>query len=169
MRIERTVIADIPMVEKIYSEARAYQFQQSGYGWPVFSKSFIENEITEKRHFKVLGKDDEMAGVFSIVKAEPIIWNDKDGKEAIYLHRMAIRNSYRGKNIAKKVVDWAMVEAWKNKKKFIRIDTWANNEALTDYYRKLGFEWIGKKQLPPTSDLPEHYNNIEVNLFEIRL
>ena len=169
MRIERTVIADIPEVEKIYSEARAYQFQQSGYAWPVFSKSFIEKEIIDKRHFKVLDKDDEMAGVFSIVKAEPIIWNDKDGKEAIYLHRMAIRNSYRGKNIAKKVVDWAMVEAWKNKKKFIRIDTWANNEALTDYYRKLGFEWIGKKQLPPTSDLPEHYNNIEVNLFEMKL
>jgi|LSQX01.2.fsa_nt_gb ribosomal protein S18 acetylase RimI-like enzyme len=169
MRIERTVIADIPEVEKIYSEARAYQFQQSGYAWPVFSKSFIEKEIIDKRHFKVLDKDDEMAGVFSIVKAEPIIWNDKDGKEAIYLHRMAIRNRYRGKNIAKKVVDWAMIEAWKNKKKFIRIDTWANNEALTGYYQKLGFERVGKRQLPPQSDLPEHYNNIEVNLFEMKL
>lgn len=169
MRIDRTIIADIPTVEMIYSEARAYQFQQTGYGWPVFSKSFIEKEIIDKRHFKVLDKDDEMAGVFSIVKAEPIIWNDKDGKQAIYLHRMAIRNRYRGKNIAKKVVDWAMVEAWKNKKKFIRIDTWANNDALTDYYQKLGFERVGRRQLPTQSDLPEHYNNIEVNLFEIRL
>lgn len=62
-----------------------------------------------------------------------------------------------------------MTEAWKNKKKFIRIDTWANNEALTVYCQKLGFERVGKRQLPPQSDLPEHYNNIEVNLFEIRL
>lgn len=62
-----------------------------------------------------------------------------------------------------------MTEAWKHKKKFIRVDTWANNDTLTDYYRKLGFEWVGKRQLPPQSDLPEHYNNIEVNLFEIKL
>jgi ribosomal protein S18 acetylase RimI-like enzyme len=169
MRIKRTILADIPIVEKIYSEARAYQFQQTGYGWPIFSHSFIAQEIAEKRHYRVLDTDDEMAGVFSIVKAEPIIWNDKDGNQAIYLHRMAIRNRYRGNNIAKEVVEWAKTEAWKHKKKFIRVDTWANNDALTDYYQKLGFEWVGKKKLPPQSDLPEHYNHIEVNLFEIRL
>ena len=115
-----------------------------------------------------------MVGVFSIVKAEPIIWNDKDGKQALYLHRMAIRKPVQREQYCKEVVNWAMTEAWKHKKNLYELILGQNNEALTDYYRKLGFEWVGKKQLPPTSDLPEHYNNIriyliEVNLFEIRL
>jgi len=169
MKIECTTTADIPVVEKIYAEARAYQLQQTGHGWPVFSPSFIEKEIIEKRHFKVVDEEDRIAGVFSIVNAEPVIWGDAEGKEAIYLHRMATLDKYRGKSIAKKIVEWAAIEAWESKKKFIRIDTWADNEALTAYYQHLGFKFVKKTILPPESDLPEHYYNIEVNLFEMKL
>jgi len=169
MRIEQTIITDISSVEKIYTEAIAYQHQQTGYSWYPFSPSFIKQEIEEKRHFKVVTDEDEIAGVFSVMNVDPIIWNDDKGKEAIYLHRMAILNNYRGKNIAKRVVEWAMIEAFKCKKKFIRIDTWASNKKLITYYQNLGFRLIGKKQLPPKSNLPAHYNNIEVSLFEIKL
>jgi N-acetylglutamate synthase and related acetyltransferases len=168
MKIVHTTIADIPMVEEIYSEARAYQQQLTGYSWPVFSRSFIEQEIKETRHYKVVDEEGRIAGVFSIVFAEPVIWNDQEG-EALYLHRMASLKKYHGNNIARKIVDWAMLEARKLNRNYLRLDTWANNEGLTAYYQRLGFEWVGKKKLPPESDLMDHYNNLEVNLFQIRL
>lgn len=169
MEIERTMRDDLPSVLEIYRQARAYQYQQTGYGWPEFPVSFIEAEIREKRHFRVLDEQGEIAGVLSVVYTEPVIWNDSGGKEALYLHRMAIPNRYRGKSIAAKMIAWAVTEAGKQNRKYVRLDTWANNEMLTAYYQRLGFALIGKKQLPPKSDLPDHYHNIEVNLFEIRL
>lgn len=169
MKIVRTQNSDIKSVQQIYQEARDYQLKTVGYGWSVFSKEFILQEISEKRHYKAVDLRKEIVGVFSVVYSEPLIWDDYEGTEAIYLHRMAIKNKFRGSGFAKQVIEWTIIEAWKHKKNFIRIDTWANNQALTGYYQKLGFKWVGKKQLPPTSDLPGHYNNIEVNLFEMKL
>jgi|SRR5690554_5344 len=169
MKIVRTQNSDITSVQQIYQEARDYQLKTVGYGWSVFSKEFILKEISEKRHYKAVDLYNEITGVFSVVYSEPLIWDDYEGTKAIYLHRMAMKNRFRGSGFAKRIIEWAIIEAWKRKKNFIRIDTWANNQALTDYYQKLGFKWVGKKQLPPTSDLPRHYNNIEVNLFEMKL
>lgn len=169
MKIERTLPDEIPSVHEIYRQARAYQYRQTGYGWPEFPSSFIEAEIKEKRHFKVLDSLGEIAGIFSVVYAEPVIWNDSDGKEAMYLHRMAIQNRYRGKSIAGEMIAWAIAEARQQKRQYLRLDTWAINEALTAYYQRLGFILIEKRQLPAKSDLPDHYHGIEVNLFEIQL
>lgn len=169
MKIAPTHPDDIYFVQKIYMEARAYQYKKTGYGWHGFSRDLIESEIAEKRHFKIVDEEGEIAGIFSVVYTEPVIWNDTEGKEAIYLHRMATGDRHRGREAAKRIVEWATGEARRQKKKFVRIDTWADNTALTAYYRRLGFVPAGKKQLPPESDLPEHYNNIEVSLFEIKI
>ncbi len=169
MRIERTTNGDLTHVEGIYQEARAYQFQQSGYGWPIFERSFIMGEILEKRHYKIIDEKGQMVAVFSTVNTEPVIWDDSHGTEAIYLHRMAVRGAYRGQNIVGKILDWAMAKARMEGKKYIRVDTWANNRALTDYYQRLGFKWMGKRKLPPKSELPPHYHGIEVNVFEIKV
>ncbi|MGN6352484.1 MAG: GNAT family N-acetyltransferase [Parafilimonas sp.] len=169
MQIVTTTLNDIDSVKEIYSAARHYQLQQTGYGWPVFADDFIEQEIKEKRHFKVLDDAGEIAGIFSVVNEEPVIWDDTDGKEAIYLHRMAVSSRHRGKQIAAEMVNWAKKRAIEQNKKFVRIDTWSDNEALKSYYRHLGFALVGKKSISSDTGLPEHYNNIEVNLFEIKL
>jgi Acetyltransferases len=167
MHIRNTLISELPLVEAIYAEARAYQLLQSGYSWPVFERAFIENEILENRHYVLDDGQGVLAAVFSIVWKEPEIWNDTKGNEAIYLHRMVICNQYRGQQLTRKIIDWAIVMAQQLHKKFVRVDTWAQNKQLTNYYQRLGFQWVGRRKLPPQSHLPKHYNNIEVNLFQI--
>lgn len=167
LTISLTKPDDIPTVEEVYREARAFQLKQSGYGWPVFSRSFIAEEIAASRHFKLVDDDNTIAGVFSIVYTEPVIWNDTDESTAIYLHRMAILDKYRGHSIARLVIDWAIAKARRQHKQYVRMDTWADNKMLTQYYQQLGFTLAGKKKLPPDSALPAHYNNIELHLFEI--
>lgn len=169
MVIQPTGIKDLPEVLDIYTEAREYQQAHFKKSWPVFPDTFVSAEIRERKHFKMIAEKETIAAVFSIVRSEPVIWNDPDGKMAMYLHRMAVRNAYKGQGIASRIIDWAITTAREEGRKYLRLDTWADNDALRAHYQKLGFRLSGKTQLPLESDLPKHYSGIEVNLFEISI
>lgn len=164
-----STLHDIPEIEEIYTEARAFQQQHFGRWWPVFTREFIADEIKNKEHLKITTAQGMIAAVFSVVKAEPVIWNDREGKAALYLHRMAVRDSCRGQGIAGRIVEWTKTKARKQERSYVRLDTWADNEHLALYYQRLGFKPVGRRQLPTESDLPGHYSDLEVSLFEIKL
>lgn len=48
-------------------------------------------------------------------------------------------------NLIKK---WAAQHALDNDKKFIRMDTWGDNENLKEYYLKCGFVFAGRRGSP---------------------
>lgn len=169
MEIKSTSAKSIHLVQRIYQEARAYQYKKTGYGWPFFSNQIIENEIREKQHFTILYNNKIIAGVFTILNIEPAIWEDMNGYEAIYLRRLAIRDQYRGKKLGAAAVEWAIIEAKKLNKKYIRIDLESGNEKLITHFQTLGFKSAGTKDLIPGKDLPTDYNIIEVNLLEMKL
>jgi hypothetical protein len=49
------------------------------------------------------------------------------------------------------------------------MDTCGKNERLISYYRDCGFEFLEMKKLNDTTQLPTHYHNADVCLFEIKL
>lgn len=63
--------------------------------------------------------------------------------------------------------DWAIAHAKQEHKKFLRMDTWGNNESLRNYYISCGYRYIGQKDLEQTEGLPGHYGGSHLSLFEI--
>jgi hypothetical protein len=57
--------------------------------------------------------------------------------------------------------------AIQNNKKFIRLDTVGENQKLIQHYTSFGFNFLGLSQLTNTADLPKHYHNATVSLFEL--
>lgn len=49
------------------------------------------------------------------------------------------------------------------------MDTVRENASLTSYYQKCGFEFLGPSKLDNTNELPAHYHNATVSLFQITL
>ncbi|WP_308302160.1 hypothetical protein [Psychroflexus sp. MES1-P1E] len=47
------------------------------------------------------------------------------------------------------------------------MDTVGENVGLINYYKKCGFDFLGLSILKETSELPAHYNNATVSLFQI--
>jgi hypothetical protein len=136
--------------------------------WPEFERKLIEKEIAEKRHWKIVaGK--ETACVFSVVYNDPLIWEERDRDPAIYLHRIATNPLFKGQKIMNVITNWAGHHAAEHGKKFLRMDTWGDNEKLKAYYISCGFNYLGKKQLPQPNDLPQHYWGITLSLFEKKL
>ena len=49
------------------------------------------------------------------------------------------------------------------------MDTVGENLSLINYYKKCGFDFLGLSKLKDTLDLPSHYHNSTVCLFQIKI
>lgn len=67
------------------------------------------------------------------------------------------------------MLNWAKQLALQKYLKFIRIDTWAENNRLIDYYKSFGFEFIENYTITDAAELPTPNRNLNVALLEMKL
>src|ERR1700740_611734 len=116
MEIINSNMEDLDSIFYLFSTAINYQ-KKKGYNlWPEFSRKMIEEEITEKRHWKII-EDRKIICIFSVVYSDPIIWGEERNKQAaVYLHRITINPEYKGKGMMKVIRKWALDHAAQNNK-----------------------------------------------------
>jgi ribosomal protein S18 acetylase RimI-like enzyme len=128
----------------------------------------IETEIKERRHWKIV-MDGTIVCIFSTSTDDSLIWGKKDNESALYLHRIATEPDHRGNNYVPIILEWVKANAKKAGIKFIRLDTFSENQKLVDYYLKCGFTLLRIVSLKKSKHLPKHYHNASLGLFEIRI
>ena len=168
MIIENSVMADAVEIARLYESARDLQKIKGAVCWPLFDKKLIETEITEGRHWKIV-IDTQIACVWATTFSDPQIWEERNADASVYIHRIATNPIYRGQNLVKEIVRWAKVYAEKNEKEFIRLDTVGENKELIRHYQKCGFDFLGIFNLTNTDQLPAHYHNAGVSLFQMKV
>ncbi len=168
MEFLNSAIEDLDEIFRLYDLAVEFQKRVFDKSWLPFEREFIETEIAEKRHWKIL-IDDKIACIFSIAFADPLIWKERGREPAIYIHRIAINPEFRGWKFVPRIVEWARDYAKSLGKKFVRMDTWGDNQKLIDYYTDCGFEFLGVVTADEIEKLPKHYEGITLSLFEMKL
>lgn len=158
---------DIDIIFDFYDMAIAHQKKVFNKHWQGFSRELVQTEIAENRQYKIL-VNGEIACVFAVTFNDQLIWGERD-QDAIYIHRIVTHPNFRGYSFVKEIIKWAKKYSAENKIKYIRMDTWADNEKLLDYYTSCGFEYVGMVTLQKTDGLPKHYEGISLSLFEIVL
>lgn len=158
---------DIDIIFGFYDLAVAHQKKVFNKHWQGFSRELVQTEIAEKRQYKIL-VNGELACVFAVTFNDPLIWGDRD-HDSIYIHRIVTHPGFRGYAFVKEIIKWARKYSLDNGLKYIRMDTWADNEKLLDYYTSCGFEYVGVVTMQKTDGLPKHYEGISLGLFEIAL
>ncbi|MEP6710869.1 MAG: GNAT family N-acetyltransferase [Ferruginibacter sp.] len=169
MNIINSTPEDTEAIFKLYDEAVAYQKLKFNKHWQAFDADMVKNEILESRQWKIIDSDNNILCIFATTYNDPFIWEEKDRDPSIYLHRIVTNPLFRGKNYVMDIIDWAKKFGRQNSKKFIRIDTWGDNEKLIVYYTKCGFNFLGITTPSKTADLPKHYSAISLSLFEIEI
>lgn len=149
-------MTDVDDILSLYQSARDLQTQKKMVVWPVFERSFIENEIVEQRQWKLVN-DGIIACNWAITFHDKEIWGEKDKNDSIFIHRIATHPAMRGNRYVDTIVDWARSYATEKKKSFIRLDTLGNNTKLIEHYQSAGFDFLGITKLTDTSNLPGHY------------
>ncbi len=169
MEIINSTPDDTETIFKLYDDAVAYQKKIFNKHWQPFERGMVEREIKEERQWKIIDSHNNILCIFAISYNDPEIWEAKDTDPSIYLHRIVSNPLFRGSNFVKEIIDWAGIFGKTNTRKFIRLDTWADNEKLISYYKKCGFTLVGITTPTKTAGLPKHYNLISLSLFEIEI
>jgi len=168
MKICNSQVQDISTIFELYKIATHFQNEKSVVPWPNFERKLIEKEISENRQWKLI-IDDQIACIWATTDSDPQIWGDKNKDPSIYIHRITTNPIFRGRNLVKNIVKWSIKYAHKRNKKFIRMDTVGENIGLISHYKKCGFDFLGLSKLKETSNLPSHYQNATVSLFQITI
>ncbi len=157
---------DIPVIFDLYDEAVKFQKTVFNKHWQGFEQDLIEQEVAENRQWKIV-IDGQIACIFAITFNDPLIWKEKDRDPSIYIHRIVTNPRFRGSAFVKEIVKWSKEYAKSLGKRYIRMDTWGDNEKLREYYVSCGFEYLGITVMENTAGLPKHYEGLSLSLFEI--
>lgn len=156
---------DLPEIFRLFEAAMLFQ-QQKGYiGWKTYDQSCLERDCAEGHLFK-LADSNQTVAIFSICFADPLIWEEKEKGDAMYIHRIVLNQQYKGVKAFRQILNWAIKVAINKQLPHIRMDTWAENQKIIDYYLSYGFVHVKNHTTADTPQLPVQHRNLHVALLE---
>jgi ribosomal protein S18 acetylase RimI-like enzyme len=166
--ISNTTSADLPAVLRLFEQALTLQGKNGYKVWNNIDQAAVKKDIENKLHYKIINGTDILC-IFSIQFSDPFIWQERDQNDAIYLHRIVASPKFKGQKQFQKVLDWAVQKAIQQNLKFVRMDTWADNDKIIEYYKSFGFKLIEYYKTPDTEELPVQNRNLNVVLMELSI
>jgi len=90
-------------------------------------------------------------------------------RRCYYLHRIVGNPKFKGQRLFGLILEWAIQHARSKDLKFIRMDTWADDPNIIEYYKGFGFYFIEDFNTPDIPELPVHNRNIPLALLQYDL
>jgi GNAT superfamily N-acetyltransferase len=163
--VRNTEMSDLGLIFELFEQSINYQ-EKKGYPvWRNYDRNAIIKDIENKNQYKVI-IGSSAAIVFSVGYADKIIWRHYDQGNSLYLHRIVVNSNHKGQKLIGKIVDWAIQHCKQKGLNTIRMDTWANNPTLIEYYKTFGFNVIENYTTPDRIELPLHNRNLALTLLE---
>jgi ribosomal protein S18 acetylase RimI-like enzyme len=165
LSISNTLEADLEFIYSLFEDAIIYQ-RKNGYpDWSDYCKDSLKEDIRLKRQYKIV-IDGDIACIFTTCFSDTIVWREEDKNDAIYLHRIVVNKHYKGQRLVGKVIDFTSTLGKKLNRNKIRIDTWANNSSIIDYYKSFNFKIVRHSFNPDVPELPIQMRGNKVVLME---
>lgn len=168
MIIKNSQLEDVSAIFDLYRIATTYMKSKNQVYWPEFPEELIINEIQEARQWKLL-MDEQIACIWATAFNDELIWGNTNSEKSLYIHRIATNPIFRGQNLVHHLMLWANEFGKSKSLKYIRLDTVGLNKGLIRHYEKLGFNFLGAKELQNTNGLPAHYKDGPVCYFQKKI
>jgi len=163
--VNNSALSDLPFIFELFEHSIQYQETHGYPAWKNFDRNILVNDIENKNHYKVtLGL--ETAIVFSVCYTDKIIWRHFERGDSIYLHRIVGNPEFKGQRLFGLILDWAIQQCKQKGLKNIRMDTWADNPTIINYYKGFGFKFIENFTTPDSEELPVHNRKLALALLE---
>ena len=149
--IEKTKLTELDIVMEIFAQAKnalkRMNIDQWQNGYP--SKEVILDDIQKSISY-VLKEDKRIIATAAVfIGNEPTydrifdgVWIT-DNMPYCVIHRIAVKDEYKGQNIASKIVSFSEELAHDNKAASIRVDTHRDNIPMQKMLQKIGFIYCG--------------------------
>jgi ribosomal protein S18 acetylase RimI-like enzyme len=168
IKIINTTQEDLSTIFWLFEKAIESQRKKGYIVWDTIDKPAVKKDIENNLQYKMVNGNDIIC-IFSIQHNDPFIWRNRDQNDSIYLHRIVVNPKFKGQRQFEKVLNWVNQFARQNNLKFIRMDTWADNDKIIDYYKSFGFEFVENYQTGDEPELPIQNRNLKVALLEMEV
>jgi GNAT superfamily N-acetyltransferase len=166
--VRNTETSDVPFIFELFEQSIIYQ-EKKGYPvWRNYDRKAIINDIEDKNQYKIV-IDFKIGIVFSVCYTDKIIWRHYDTGDAMYLHRIVVNPESKGQKLFGKILAWAIGHSKEKGLTRIRMDTWAANPNILEYYRTFGFKVIENYTTTDNDELPVHNRNLDLTLLEYKI
>lgn len=142
LTITQASAAELAEVVALLKEARAWLLARGIRQWKTpYPVEWIADEIARGEVY--LAKvDGELAGSLTLNWSDDLVWPDAP-QNAGYVHRLVISRKFAGQGIGQQLLHWTEDASRQQGKQFLRLDCWAENPRLCDYYTAAGFTSLG--------------------------
>jgi GNAT superfamily N-acetyltransferase len=145
LRFRAATANDVPTASQILTEASDWEESQ---GFPApWPRPFPADLLlaASSRHELFLVEDSSGApvGTITLQWADIPFWGERP-PDAGYVHRFAIRRSYGGQGIGRRMIEWAGERTRGRGRYKLRLDCLTASQPLHRYYQSLGFHPVGE-------------------------
>jgi len=142
--------AEAGIVSGILTEAAQWLTEKGEPLWKAgeLSPDTIATDVADGLFYLAWIKGDA-AGVFKMQDEDQLFWPDLPQREAIYLHRIAVRRSHAGGGVLDAMIDFARHATIAANRRFLRLDCVASRHKLCAVYEKRGFVKHSERQVGP--------------------
>lgn len=166
--VQNTNIEDLPEVMELFEQTINFQGKNGYKVWDEIDKLALIKDIESGHQYKIV-LDTNILSIFSIQFSDLFIWRERDQNDAIYLHRIVVNPKFKGQKLFEKVLECAKLKAKQLNLSYVRMDTWADNEQLINYYKSFGFQFIENYSTGDAIELPIQNRNLKVALLELSI
>jgi GNAT superfamily N-acetyltransferase len=164
-QVINTEMSDLEKIYELFEHSINYQ-EKKGYPvWKNYDKGAIVKDIANNNQYKVV-IDGKIAIVFSVCYTDKVIWRHFEKGDSVYLHRIVVNPEFKGQKLFATIVAWSIKHCEQRGLKNIRMDTWAANPTIIEYYKSFGFTFVENYTTPDTPELPVHNRKLALTLLE---
>jgi GNAT superfamily N-acetyltransferase len=148
--VRQATAADVACVDAMIREAAAWVDALGVVMWEdgELDADRIAAEVhTGMFHIAVI--DGEPAGAIRFQLEDQLFWPDRPAGEAAFVHRLVGRRAFKGRGVARALLEWAVGHARANGRGLLRLDCDANRPKLRALYESCGFRLHSYRQVGP--------------------
>ena len=148
--VRRAAAADVATVDHMIREAAAWVDALGEVMWEdgELDADRIRAEVMGEMFFLAL-VDGEPAGAIRFQLEDALFWPDRPAGEAAFVHRLVVRRAFKGRGVARALLEWAVGHARTNGRGLLRLDCDAHRPKLRALYESCGFRFHSYRQVGP--------------------
>lgn len=165
VKIINTIPEDLETIFEFFESAITYQKKNTYPVWKGYDKNALIKDINDGNQYKIM-IGTRIAMLFSVCYSDPLIWGERENGTALYLHRIVVNPDFKGKKLFSMVLAWSIFHGRLNNLRLVRMDTWAENSIIINYYKSFGFRFVDECTTPDSTELALQNRNLRVALLE---
>jgi len=137
-------VMDAGALASVLQQANSRKQAHGDNAWSIYPFTTEEVlDLIEEGGMYTAKIDETIAGCVKLTETDERIWGEEglDGR-ALYVHRLATADTFRGQRLGGRIINLAGKHAESVGRELLRLDCPANNELLCGYYLYEGFSLV---------------------------